>query len=80
MRLMLGGPLHELGVEYTEPVAQLALRISSRVWRRVDGPSAVAVVRARRALSDREEVVRTVGPKIKAWYVERAVLAGYDGV
>ena len=80
MRLMLGGPLHELGVEYTEPVAQLALRISSRVWRRVDGPSAAAVVRARRALSDREEVVRTVGPKIKAWYVERAVLAGYDGV
>ena len=32
LRLMLGGPLHELGVEYTEPVAQLALRISSRGW------------------------------------------------
>ena len=32
---MVGGPLHELGVEYTEPVAQLALRISSRVWRAV---------------------------------------------
>ena len=80
LRLMLGGPLHELGVEYTESAAVLAKRISSRAWLRVDGPSSAEVARAHRALADREEVVRTVGPRIKVWYEERAILAGYDGV
>ena len=30
--LMLGGPMHEMGVEYTEAIAVLLKCISSRMW------------------------------------------------
>ena len=34
LRLMLSGPLHEMGVDYTEAIAALLKRISSRMWDR----------------------------------------------
>ena len=59
-------------------VLRLALRVRATVGDVVT--SSAVVARAHRALADREEVVRTVGPRIKVWYEERAILAGYDGV
>ncbi len=48
LRLMLVGPLHEMGVEYTEAIAVLLKRISSRMW-----DYTVSGVDARQAVRDR---------------------------
>jgi hypothetical protein len=78
LRLMLGGPLHEMGVEYTEAIAVLLKRISSRMWDRA--VSDAAVDRARQAVRDRTTLNWVTGRQIKNWYLRRAVLAGYDRV
>ena len=78
LRLMLGGPLHEMGVEYTEAIAVLLKRISSRMWDY--SVSGVAVDRARQAVHDRTTLNWVTGRQIKNWYLQRAALAGYDGV
>ena len=78
LRLMLGGPLHEMGVEYTEAIAVLLKRISSRMWDRA--VSDAAVDRARQAVRDRTTLNWVTGRQIKNWYLQRAVLAGYDRV
>ena len=78
LRLMLGGPLHEMGVEYTEAIAVLLKRISSRVWDRAVSDAAVDC--ARQAVRDRTTLNWVTGRQIKNWYLQRAVLAGYDRV
>ena len=51
-----GGPLHEMGVEtqYTESIAVLLKRMSSRMWDY--SVSGVAVDRARQAVHDRAQL------------------------
>ena len=78
LRLILGGGLHELGPEYTEPLAVLTKRISSRLWRYDVSDEDVA--RARRALSDRTSLMWITGRQLKSWYLQRALLSGYDHV
>lgn len=78
LRLILGGGLHELGSEYSEPLAVLTKRISSRLWRY--DVSEEDVARARRALSDRTSLVWITGRQLKSWYSQRALLSGYDHV
>ena len=78
LRLMLGGPMHEMGVEYTEAIAVLLKRISSRMWD--CDVSDIAVDRARQAVRDRTTLHWVTGRHIKNWYLQRAVLAGYDRV
>ena len=77
LRLMLGGPMHEMGVEYTEAIAVLLKRISSRMWG-CDVPD-IAVDRVRQAvrvpLRDRTTLHWVTGRHIKNWYLQRAVLA-----
>lgn len=80
VRLMLCRQLRELCEEYEESIAGLAKRVSPRAWFRGGGPSEREVVRARRAIKDRVSVVWIVGRQLKAWYADRAELAGYDGV
>ena len=74
LRLMLGGPMHEMGVEYTEAVAVLLKRISSRMWDR--DVSDIDVDRVRQAVRDRTTLHWVTGRLIKNWYLQRAVLAG----
>ena len=76
--LYLGGPMHEMGVEYTEAIAVLLKRISSRMWDR--DISDIAVHRVRQAVRDRTTLHWVTGRHIKNWYLQRAVLAGYDAV
>ena len=45
LRLMLGGPMHEMGVEYTKAIVVLLKHISIRMWDR--DISDIAVDRAR---------------------------------
>ena len=78
LRLMLGGPMHEMGVEYTEAIAVLLKRISSRMWDR--DISDIAVDRARQGVRDRTTLHWVTCRHIKNWYLQRAVLAGYDRV
>jgi hypothetical protein len=73
---MLGGPLHEMGVEYTGAIAVLLKRISSRMWDY--SVSGVAVDRARQAVHDRRTLNWATGRQNKKWYLQRAVLAGYE--
>ena len=77
---MLGGPLHEMGVEYTEAITVLLTvkRISSRMWGR--DISDTAVDRARQAVRDRTTLHWVPGRQIKNWYLQRAVLGGYGRV
>ena len=73
--------MHEMGVEYTEAIAVLLKRISSRMWDR--DVSDIAVDRARQAVRDRTTLQWlhwVTGRHIKNWYLQRAVLAGYDRV
>ncbi len=63
LRLMLGGPLHEMGVEYTEAIAVVLKRISSRMWDY--SVSGVAVDRARQAVHDRTTLNWVTGRQIK---------------
>jgi hypothetical protein len=74
MRLMLGGPLNEMGVvqEYTEAIAVLLKRISDY------SVSGVVVDRARQAVHDRTTLNWVTGRQIKNWYLQCAALAGYD--
>ncbi len=78
MWLRLGGPLHEMGVEYTDAIAVLLKRISSRMWDYSVSGRRVAVDRARQAVHDRTKLNWVTGRQIKNWYLQRAVLAGYD--
>ena len=78
LRLMLGGPMPEMGVEYTEAIAVLLKRISSRMWDR--DVSDIDVDRARQAVRDRTTLYWVTFRHIKNWYLQRAVLAGYDRV
>ena len=78
LRLMLGGPMHAMGVEYTEAIAVLLKRISSRMWD--CDISDIAVDRGRQAVRDRTTLHWVTGRHIKHWYLQRAVLAGYDRV
>ncbi len=80
LRLMLGGPLHEMGVEYTEAIAVLLKRISSRMWDYSVSGVAAVVDRARQAVHDRTTLNWVTGRQIKNWYLHRAALAGYDRV
>jgi hypothetical protein len=52
--------------------------ISSRMWDY--SVSGVAVDRARQAVHDRTTLNWVTGRQIKNWYLQRAALAGYDGV
>ena len=67
LRMMLGGPMHEMGVEYTEEIAVLLKRISSRMWDR--DISDIAVDRARQAVRDRTTLNWVTGRHIKNWYL-----------
>ena len=78
LRLMLGGPMHEMGVECTEAIAVLLKRISSRMWD--CDVSDIALDRARQAVRDRTTLHWVTGRHINNWYLQRAVLAGYDRV
>ena len=78
LRLMLGGPMHEMGVEYTEAIAALLKRISSLMWDR--DVSEIAVDRERLAVRDRTTPHWVTGRHIKNWYLQRAVLVGYERV
>jgi hypothetical protein len=69
LRLMFGGPLHEMGVEYTKAIAVLLQRISSRFWDW--SVSGVAVDCVRQAVHDRTTLT---GRQIKNWYLQRAML------
>ena len=53
-------------------------RISSRMWDR--DISDAAVDRARQSVRDRTTLHWVSGRQIKNWYLQRAVLAGYDRV
>ena len=77
-RLLMCAPLPELGEEYVLSWAQLTKRISSRMWD--DGVSDEMVARARQALSDRRTVMWVTGRQLRAWYLERAQMAGYSRV
>ena len=76
LRRMLGGPMHEMGVEYTEAFVVLLTRISSRMWDR--DVSDIDVDRARQAVRDRATLHWAAGRHINNWYLQRAVLVGYD--
>ena len=77
-RVLMCAPLPEMGEEYTESWAQLTKRISSRKWDRNVTDEMVA--RARQALSDRRTIIWVTGRQLRAWYLERALLAGYRRV
>lgn len=77
-RFLMCAPLPELGSEYVVPLAVLAKRISSRQWCHDVTPDEVA--RAQRALNDRMTAVWVTGRQLRAWYLDRAVLAGYTRV
>ena len=79
LRRMLGGPMHEMGVEYTEAIAVLLKRISSRMWDR--DVSDIAVDRARQAVRHDAALGHRCHIKKffdKNWCLQRAVLARYD--
>ena len=66
--------MHEMGVYYTEAIAVLLERISSRTWDR--DISDIAVDRARQAV--RHDAALGHRCHIKNWCLQRAVLARYD--
>ena len=60
--------MHEMGVEYTEAIAVLLKRISSRMWD--CDVSDIAVDRARQAVRDRTTLHWVTGRHIKNWYLQ----------
>ena len=77
-RALMCASLPDLGNEYSEPVAVLTKRVSSRAW----DPTVTQddVDRARRSLQDRKTIMWVTGRQLRAWYLERAQMSGYEGV